>query len=40
MIRALQLGQDFGEKLDASVRGVYAQLWREAQASDRLVEGG
>ncbi|MBE7552419.1 MAG: hypothetical protein HS126_15220 [Anaerolineales bacterium] len=38
LIRALQLGEDFGEKLDASVRQVYAQLWREAQAADRLVE--
>lgn len=40
LIRALQLGLDFGEKLDASVREMYAQLWHEAQASDRLVEGG
>jgi hypothetical protein len=40
LIRALQLGEDFGEKLDASMHEVYAQLWREAQASDRLVEAG
>lgn len=39
LIRALQLGEGFGEMLDASVREVYAQLWRESQMADRLVEG-
>jgi len=40
LIRALQLGQEFSQKLDASVRKMYAQLWDEAPAGDRLVEGG
>jgi hypothetical protein len=34
----LMLREDFGAKLDASVRGMYAQLWREAQAKDNLSE--
>ncbi|MCK6624439.1 MAG: hypothetical protein L6R45_04615 [Anaerolineae bacterium] len=39
LIRALQLDPEFSQKLDASVREMYAQLWDEAQAGDRLVEG-
>lgn len=39
LIRALQLDQEFSQKLDASVREMYTQLWDEAQAGDRLVEG-
>jgi hypothetical protein len=38
LIRVLHLGEDFWEKLDASVRGLYSQLWREAQVTDSLSE--
>jgi hypothetical protein len=38
LIRVLQLGEDFGDKLDASVQSIYAQLWREAQVTDTLSE--
>lgn len=38
LIRALSLGLDFGDRLDASVREVFVQLWHEAQAADRLSE--
>jgi hypothetical protein len=38
LIRVLQLGENFGKKLDASVQSIYAQLWREAQVTDTLSE--
>ena len=34
-IRALRLPEDFGDRLDASVRSVYLDLWRMAQRPDR-----
>ncbi|MFN8456895.1 MAG: hypothetical protein U0401_19890 [Anaerolineae bacterium] len=39
LIRVLGLGENFGEKLEASVQSIYRQLWQEAQAVDNLGEG-
>ena len=39
LIQALHLSADFGEKLDASVRPLYGQLWQETQIADNLQEG-
>lgn len=39
LIRVLGLKAEFGERLDASVRSLYAQLWQEAQTIDHLQEG-
>ncbi len=38
LIRVLHLDEDFGAKLDASVQGMYNQLWHEAQEEDTLYE--
>lgn len=38
LIKVLSLAENFAEKLDASVRAVYVQLWREAQITDTLRE--
>jgi hypothetical protein len=38
LIRAVKLPQDLAGQLDASVRELYLQLWRDAQARDALQE--
>jgi hypothetical protein len=38
LIRVLRLSADISERLDASVRDLYAQLWREAQLKDDFLE--
>lgn len=39
LIRALRLPADFADRLDASVRQRYQELWSQAQAPDKLQEG-
>lgn len=39
LIRARGLPLELAEHLDASVRGLYRQLWGEAQVTDRFEEG-
>jgi hypothetical protein len=38
LIRILHLRENFGTKLDVSVRSMYNQLWQETQATDSLSE--
>jgi hypothetical protein len=38
LIRTLGLKEEFAERLDASVRSLYHQLWDEVQLPDRLQE--
>jgi hypothetical protein len=38
LIRVLRLSANFSEQLDASVRDLYAQSWREAQLTDDFHE--
>jgi len=38
LIRALRLPSEFADKLDASVREMYRQLWEKGQTVDQVVE--
>jgi hypothetical protein len=38
LIRALKLPVSLGDKLDSSVREMYADLWHKAQTPDKIQE--